>query len=53
MTAISPFRRCRWFSRASADYQLYTLLNRAILFGGQHLVTVQQALDDVLMEKTR
>ena len=34
-------------------YQLYTLLNRAILFGGQHLVTVQQALDDVLTEKTR
>ncbi|MCD4539126.1 fructosamine kinase family protein [Klebsiella pneumoniae subsp. pneumoniae] len=34
-------------------YQLYTLLNRAILFGGQHLVTAQQALDDVLMEKMR
>lgn len=29
-------------------YQLYTLLNRAGLFGGQHLVTAQQALDDVL-----
>ncbi|HHP1743526.1 TPA: hypothetical protein ACR6V7_005484, partial [Klebsiella pneumoniae] len=23
------------------------------LFGGQHLVTAQQALDDVLMEKMR
>jgi fructosamine-3-kinase len=32
-------------------YQLYTLLNRAILFGGQHLVTAQKALDAVLMEK--
>ena len=32
-------------------YQLYTLLNRAILFGGQHLVTAQKALDTVLMEK--
>ncbi|ELQ6037280.1 fructosamine kinase family protein [Cronobacter sakazakii] len=29
-------------------YQLYTLLNRAILFGGQHLVTAQQALTRVL-----
>jgi fructosamine-3-kinase len=27
------------------------LLNRAILFGGQHLVTAQKALDAVLMEK--
>ncbi|KNC09516.1 hypothetical protein AC791_12775 [Klebsiella sp. RIT-PI-d] len=29
-------------------YQLYTLLNRAILFGGQHLMTAQNALDRVL-----
>ncbi|NCH83239.1 fructosamine kinase family protein [Cronobacter malonaticus] len=29
-------------------YQLYTLLNRATLFGGQHLVTAQQALTRVL-----
>ncbi|EPN9526155.1 fructosamine kinase family protein [Cronobacter malonaticus] len=28
-------------------YQLYTLLNRATLFGGQHLVTAQQALTRV------
>ena len=41
------------FLQRQPIYQLYTLLNRAILFGGQHLVTVQQALDDVLMEKTR
>ncbi|WP_226951640.1 hypothetical protein, partial [Raoultella ornithinolytica] len=26
---------------------------KKILFGGQHLVTAQQALDDVLMEKMR
>lgn len=32
-------------------YQLYTLLNRAILFGGQHLVTAQKALDEVFMDK--
>ena len=29
-------------------YQLYTLINRAILFGGQHFVTAQKALDHVL-----
>ncbi|WP_105629347.1 fructosamine kinase family protein [Cronobacter malonaticus] len=29
-------------------YQLYTMLNRATLFGGQHLVTAQQALTRVL-----
>lgn len=29
-------------------YQLYTLLNRAILFGGQHLVVAQKALDRLL-----
>lgn len=29
-------------------YQLYTLLNRAILFGGQHLATAQKALEKVL-----
>lgn len=29
-------------------YQLYTLLNRAILFGGQHLVTAQKALERIL-----
>ena len=29
-------------------YQLYTLLNRAILFGGQHLVNAQQAVDRVM-----
>ncbi|EPN9327842.1 fructosamine kinase family protein [Cronobacter sakazakii] len=29
-------------------YQLYTLLNRATLFGGQHLVVAQQALTRVL-----
>ena len=29
-------------------YQLYTLLNRAILFGGPHLVTAQKALERVL-----
>jgi|GEM_PF-2484601 len=29
-------------------YQLYTLFNRAILFGGQHLVTAQQSLDRIL-----
>ncbi|EGT5184424.1 fructosamine kinase family protein [Cronobacter sakazakii] len=29
-------------------YQLYTLLNRATLFGGQHLVAAQQALTRVL-----
>jgi fructosamine-3-kinase len=34
-------------------YQLYTLLNRAILFGGQHLVTAQKALDDVLWIRPR
>ncbi len=32
-------------------YQLYTLLNRAILFGGQHLVTAQKALDAVLWKR--
>ncbi|RZA80690.1 fructosamine kinase, partial [Citrobacter freundii] len=26
----------------------YTLLNRAILFGGQHLVVAQKALDRLL-----
>ncbi|AVR04577.1 fructosamine kinase family protein [Pluralibacter gergoviae] len=29
-------------------YQLYTQLNRAILFGGQHLVNAQQAVDRVM-----
>lgn len=29
-------------------YQLYTLLNRARLFGGQHLVIAQQSLDRLL-----
>lgn len=29
-------------------YQLYTLLNRATLFGGQHLMIAQNALDRVL-----
>ncbi|RVR67333.1 fructosamine kinase family protein, partial [Citrobacter freundii] len=29
-------------------YQFYTLLNRAILFGGQHLVVAQKALDRLL-----
>ena len=29
-------------------YQLYTLFNRAILFGGAHLVTAQKALERVL-----
>ena len=29
-------------------YQLYTLFNRAILFGGEHLVNAQRALDRVL-----
>lgn len=29
-------------------YQLYTLLNRAILFGGEHLVVAQRAMDRVL-----
>ncbi|AFJ46676.1 fructosamine kinase family protein [Shimwellia blattae] len=29
-------------------YQLYTLLNRAILFGGQHLQTAHQAVDDFM-----
>ena len=29
-------------------YQLYTLLNRAILFGGEHLVNAQRALERVL-----
>ncbi|MDA4830515.1 fructosamine kinase family protein, partial [Enterobacter hormaechei] len=29
-------------------YQLYTLMNRAILFGGQHLVNAQRALERVL-----
>ena len=29
-------------------YQLYTLLNRATLFGGQHLVNAQQAVDRVM-----
>jgi fructosamine-3-kinase len=29
-------------------YQLYTLMNRAILFGGQHLVNAQKALERVL-----
>lgn len=28
-------------------YQLYTLLNRAILFGGSHLVNAQRALDRI------
>ncbi|BDH46186.1 fructosamine kinase family protein [Salmonella enterica subsp. enterica serovar Choleraesuis] len=32
-------------------YQLYTLLNRAWLFGGQHLVTAQQAIDDVVINR--
>ena len=31
-------------------YQLYTLLNRATLFGGQHLVNAQQAVDRVMAE---
>jgi len=29
-------------------YQLYTLMNRAILFGGEHMVNAQKALDRVL-----
>lgn len=29
-------------------YQLYTLLNRAILFGGQHLVNAQSALERLI-----
>ena len=29
-------------------YQLYTLFNRAILFGGEHLMNAQKALDRVL-----
>ena len=29
-------------------YQLYTLLNRAILFGGQHLVVAQKAMERLL-----
>ena len=29
-------------------YQLYTLINRAILFGGSHLVNAQRALDRIL-----
>ncbi|WP_313079811.1 fructosamine kinase family protein [Atlantibacter sp.] len=29
-------------------YQLYTLLNRAILFGGNHLVVAQKALERIL-----
>ncbi len=29
-------------------YQLYTLMNRAILFGGQHLVNAQRALERIL-----
>ncbi|EYI06702.1 hypothetical protein SEEH4541_07240 [Salmonella enterica subsp. enterica serovar Heidelberg str. N4541] len=29
-------------------YQLYTLLNRARLFGGQHLATAQKAMDRLL-----
>ncbi|STW28998.1 protein kinase-like protein [Klebsiella michiganensis] len=52
MTAISPYRRCRpAFLERQPIYQLYTLLNRAILFGGQHLVTAQKALDEVFMDK--
>jgi fructosamine-3-kinase len=46
--SISPLP---WFLERQPVYQLYTLLNRAILFGGQHLVTAQKALDAVLMEK--
>jgi fructosamine-3-kinase len=51
MTAISPYRRCRPAFERQPIYQLYTLLNRAILFGGQHLVTAQKALDEVFMDK--
>ncbi|HDY3211262.1 TPA: fructosamine kinase family protein, partial [Salmonella enterica] len=29
-------------------YQLYTLLNRARLFGGQHLAIAQKAMDRLL-----
>ncbi|MDU7100185.1 MAG: fructosamine kinase family protein, partial [Enterobacter sp.] len=29
-------------------YQLYTLMNRAILFGGEHLVNAQRALERML-----
>lgn len=33
--AINPFRRCRPVFSSGGQFQLYTLLNRAILFGGQ------------------
>ncbi len=36
------------FPERQPVYQLYTLLNRARLFGGQHLVIAQQSLDRLL-----
>ncbi len=44
--SVSPL--AQGFLDRQPIYQLYTLLNRAYLFGGQHLVTAQKALDRVL-----
>jgi hypothetical protein len=43
--ATSRYRRCPLVSLIVSRFISYTLLNRAILFGGQHLVTAQKALD--------
>jgi hypothetical protein len=48
MMATSPYPLPGDFLDRQPVYQLYTLFNRAILFGGQHLVTAQKALERVL-----
>ncbi len=48
MTAISQYPIPADFLERQPVYQLYTLLNRARLFGGQHLVIAQQSLDRLL-----
>ncbi len=48
MTAISQYPLPADFLERQPVYQLYTLLNRARLFGGQHLVIAQQSLDRLL-----
>ncbi len=48
MTAISQYPRLPISLNVEPVYQLYTLLNRARLFGGQHLVIAQQSLDRLL-----
>jgi fructosamine-3-kinase len=45
---ISLFPLPPGFLERQPVYQLYTLMNRAILFGGEHLVNAQRALERVL-----